>query len=79
MSSDRYFCDCKMNELEAGQLVRVLPDWKMGSPDINIVNPAGRAAKPSARAFADFRQAKLRALQAAQRRRGRIASQICLG
>lgn len=41
-------------ELDNGALVRVLPDWEMGSADINVILPAGRAAKPSARAFADF-------------------------
>jgi DNA-binding transcriptional LysR family regulator len=40
--------------LQSGQLVRVLPDWEMGTADVNVVLPAGRAAKPSARAFADF-------------------------
>ena len=45
-------------ELQSGALVRVLPDWEMGSADINVVLPAGRAAKPSARAFADFMAAE---------------------
>lgn len=43
-----------LTELERGLLVRVLPEWEMGSADIHVVLPAGRAAKPSARAFADF-------------------------
>jgi DNA-binding transcriptional LysR family regulator len=43
-----------LKELESGVLVRVLPDWEMGSADVHVVLPAGRAAKPSARAFADF-------------------------
>jgi DNA-binding transcriptional LysR family regulator len=43
-----------LRELESGLLVRVLPDWEMGSADVHVVLPAGRAAKPSARAFADF-------------------------
>ncbi|MGY4379491.1 DNA-binding transcriptional LysR family regulator [Bradyrhizobium sp. i1.3.6] len=34
-----------MSELESGQLVRVLPDGEMGSADINIVLPAGRARR----------------------------------
>lgn len=63
-----------MSELETGRLVRVLPDWEMGSADINIVLPAGRAAKPSARAFADFMEAAFRQLQAAKNRGERIAS-----
>jgi DNA-binding transcriptional LysR family regulator len=62
-----------MSELETGRLVRVLPDWKMGSADINIVLPAGRAAKPSARAFADYMEAEVREVQAARSRGGRIA------
>jgi len=41
-------------ELQSGALVRVLPDWKMTSADIHVVLPAGRATKPSARAFAEF-------------------------
>jgi DNA-binding transcriptional LysR family regulator len=63
-----------MSELETGQLVRVLPDWEMGSVDINVVLPAGRAAKPSARAFADFLEFEFRELQAARSRGERIAS-----
>lgn len=41
-------------ELEAGSLVTLLPEWEIGTSDINVILPAGRAAKPSARAFADF-------------------------
>jgi DNA-binding transcriptional LysR family regulator len=47
-------------ELESGALVRVLPDWEIGSSDINVILPAGRAAKASARAFADFVAAQVR-------------------
>lgn len=54
-----------MSELETGQLVRVLSEWKMGSADINVVLPAGRAAKPSARAFSDFMEAEFRDVRAA--------------
>jgi DNA-binding transcriptional LysR family regulator len=61
------------DELEAGQLVRLLTDWEMGSADINIVLPAGRAAKPSARAFSDFMEAEFRELRAA-RSRGKLAA-----
>jgi len=32
----------------------VLGGWDIGSGDIHVILPAGRAAKPSARAFADF-------------------------
>lgn len=41
-------------ELAEGRLVRVLPDWDMGVVELHAVFPAGRASKPSARAFADF-------------------------
>src|ERR1700756_129387 len=53
-----------LKELQSGQLLRVLADWKMGSADINVVLPAGRAAKPSARAFSDFIRAEIRKQQA---------------
>jgi len=42
------------NELNDGKLVHLLASWHMGSADIHAILPAGRAAKPSARAFADF-------------------------
>ena len=53
-----------LKELESGQLVRVLPDWEMGTAEINVVLPAGRAAKPSARAFTEFVGSELRNQQA---------------
>jgi DNA-binding transcriptional LysR family regulator len=53
-----------LKELEGGQLVRVLPDWEMGTAEINVVLPAGRAAKPSARAFTEFVGSELRSQQA---------------
>lgn len=43
-----------LRELQSGELVQVLPDWKMASADFNVILPAGRAAKPSAKAFAQF-------------------------
>ena len=52
-----------LEEFRDGALVRVLPDWEMGEADINVVLPAGRAAKPSARAFSDFMVAEFKALQ----------------
>ncbi|WP_426413356.1 LysR family transcriptional regulator [Bradyrhizobium ganzhouense] len=58
-----------IDELEAGRLVRVLPDWEMGSVDVNVVIPAGRAAKPSARAFSDFMQSEFPELRAARPQR----------
>jgi DNA-binding transcriptional LysR family regulator len=42
------------DDLERGTLVQVLPQWQMGSADIHVILPGGRAAKPSARAFAQF-------------------------
>ncbi|TPM24653.1 LysR family transcriptional regulator [Mesorhizobium sp. B2-3-5] len=41
-------------ELASRDLVRVLPHWAMGSGYISVILPAGRSAKPSARAFANF-------------------------
>ena len=40
-------------EIANGALVRVMPDWQMGSVDVHAVFPAGRAAKVAARALAD--------------------------
>jgi DNA-binding transcriptional LysR family regulator len=39
------------SELKSGTLVKVLPDWKMGTVEIHAVYPSGQVAKPSARAF----------------------------
>jgi DNA-binding transcriptional LysR family regulator len=47
-------------ELEAGTLVRVLPEWDFGSQEINAVFVGGRSIKPAARAFTDFLIAELR-------------------
>jgi DNA-binding transcriptional LysR family regulator len=55
-----------LTELENGSLVRVLPEWEMGSADINAILPGGRAAKPSARAFAEFAAAELENIRARQ-------------
>jgi DNA-binding transcriptional LysR family regulator len=41
-------------ELESGALVRVLPDWHLKPIELHAVLAAGRAAKPSVRAFADY-------------------------
>ncbi len=48
------------DELAAGTLQRLLPEWEMGSVDIHVVLPAGRAAKASARAFAEFIARRMR-------------------
>ena len=47
-------------ELERGVLVRVLPDWQMGTTTLHAVFAAGRAAKSSARAFVDYLAGSLR-------------------
>ena len=47
-------------ELASGTLVQVLADWQMESYEIHAVFAAGRAAKPSARAFADYVATALR-------------------
>ncbi len=52
-------------ELAGGALVEVLADWKMDTVEMHAVFPAGRAAKPSARAFVDY----LRTVLAEQRRK----------
>src|SRR3546814_10945777 len=36
-------------ELERGELARVLTDWDMGTVDVHAVLPAGRASKPASR------------------------------
>ena len=41
-------------ELAAGQLVRLLPEWSLGTMALHAVFAAGRAAKPAAKAFAEF-------------------------
>ena len=41
-------------ELEAGTLVALLPEWDRGTIDIHAVFASGRAAKPAAKAFAEF-------------------------
>lgn len=41
-------------ELVEGRLVQLLADWEMETVGIYAVFPAGRAAKPAARAFAEY-------------------------
>lgn len=43
-----------MAEIESGELVQVLPDWEIGTVEVNAVLAGGRKAKPSARVFCDF-------------------------
>jgi DNA-binding transcriptional LysR family regulator len=47
-------------QLGSGSLVRVLPDWQMGSVDVHAVFPSGRAAKAAARALAEHMAAEFR-------------------
>lgn len=42
------------SEIERGDLVQLLPDWEIGTVEVNAVLSGGRNAKPSARAFADY-------------------------
>ncbi|MEW6436861.1 MAG: LysR substrate-binding domain-containing protein [Pseudomonadota bacterium] len=51
VSTGRLGC---LYELTCGALVQVLPDWEMETAEIHALFPAGRAAKPAARAFADY-------------------------
>ncbi len=46
-------------EIDSGSLVQILADWDMGEVEVNAVFPAGRAAKPAARSFADYLTAEL--------------------
>jgi DNA-binding transcriptional LysR family regulator len=48
------------SELASGALVQVLADWQMEPFELHAVFAAGRAAKPSARAFADYLATALR-------------------
>jgi DNA-binding transcriptional LysR family regulator len=43
-----------LRELQSGELVRLLPDWDMGAIEINALFPAGRAAKPAAKAYIEY-------------------------
>ena len=49
-------------ELASGALIRVLPDWEMETVELHAVFASGHAAKPSARAFAEFLIVELKAL-----------------
>jgi DNA-binding transcriptional LysR family regulator len=53
------FWNCR-SELASGTLVQVLADWQMEPFELHAVFAAGRAAKPSARAFADYLATVLR-------------------
>ncbi len=49
-------------EIAAGKLVQVLEDWDVGSVDLSAVFASGKAAKRSARAFADYISAALQSV-----------------
>ncbi|MDR3722054.1 MAG: LysR substrate-binding domain-containing protein [Candidatus Acidoferrales bacterium] len=51
VSTGRWGC---LAEMRSGTLVQVLSDWQMETAEVHAVFPAGRAAKPAARAFADY-------------------------
>ncbi|HEY4307632.1 MAG TPA: LysR family transcriptional regulator [Gemmatimonadaceae bacterium] len=42
------------SELTDGRLVRVLPNWKLGTLEMYVVVPAGKSAPRAARAFANY-------------------------
>jgi DNA-binding transcriptional LysR family regulator len=47
-------------DLARGALVQVLPEWRMHATKVHALFPAGRAAKPAARAFIDYLIGELR-------------------
>ena len=49
-------------ELASGTLVRVLSDWELETVELHAVFASGHAAKPSARAFAEFLLVELQGL-----------------
>ncbi|TFW18676.1 LysR family transcriptional regulator [Duganella callida] len=46
-------------ELKDGSLIRLLPDWDMGSIEVNALFTSGRASKPSAKAFFEYLKSQL--------------------
>ena len=48
-------------EIAEGSLIRLLPDWHLGSVEVHALFAAGRAAKPSARVIVDHLRERLRA------------------
>lgn len=48
-----------MKELQDGTLVRLLPDWDLGSIDVHAVFVGGRTAKPAAKAFVEYLRPRL--------------------
>jgi len=47
-------------DIASAVLVRLLPDWKMAGIERHALFPSGQAAKPAARAFADYLQQSLK-------------------
>jgi DNA-binding transcriptional LysR family regulator len=47
-------------ELEAGELIHLFPDWTMGELPAHAYFPMGRTTRLAARAFIDFIAAELR-------------------
>jgi DNA-binding transcriptional LysR family regulator len=41
-------------DVEAGRLVRLFPEWKMPSVEVNVVFPSNRELSPTVRAFVEF-------------------------
>ena len=54
---------CRL-EVEAGSLVRVLPDWTAGRPQISLLMPSRRGLLPAFEAFVDFLKQELPAVLA---------------
>ena len=50
-STGRWGC---RRELASGELVQVLPEWRMEPVEVHAIFAVGRAAKPAARAFVDY-------------------------
>lgn len=49
------------SELESGALVRLLPEWTIGTVDVHAVIASGHSAKASSRAFVDYMVKSFRA------------------
>jgi len=64
------------DDLAQGRLVKVLPAWDAGAADVHLILPAGRLAKPSARAFAEFMKVQFNGLMSTRKTAGRNASPL---
>lgn len=54
-------------DIEAGRLVRLLPEWRVPSLDVSVVFPSNRDVAPAVRAFVDFMKTASRPGEAWQR------------